>query len=304
MSREIAPSSATNDEAGESSMATEIERGSDGAKTPTILSVGKQLASAREVQGLSVADVAKSLKISAYQVIALEADDWLNLPTTIIRGFVRNYARILGLDPGPLMSALRKLEMPQKPELEMPTGTPVSISPEDKADRRDYVRVFSGLIILALAVLAYFFFPQDMWQSALSALKSITQSNELVIEKTEVPPMDETIKSEAVIVPAAPAVAQEAPVAAQVVAVPAAQDSSLASLKFNFARPAWVEVRDRSGEIVFSQLSQAGSQREIEGRPPFALVIGNSTHVTLLYKGKSVDFPKRSKDDVARLTLE
>ncbi len=304
MSREIAPSSARNVDASEGSVATEIEGGSAEARILSALSVGKQLASAREQHGLSIADVAKSLKISAHQVVALEADDWLNLPTTIVRGFVRNYARVLGLDPDPLMSALGRLEMPQKPELEMPMGTPVSISPEDKADRRDYVRVFSGLIILAMAILTYFFFPQDMWQSALSALKSITESNELVVEKAAVPPIDEARKAEALIASAAPTVAQEVPVAAQVVAVPVVQDSSLTVLKFSFARPAWVEVRDRSGEIVFSQLSQAGSQREIEGRPPFALVVGNSTHVTLQYKGKSVDFPKRSKDDVARLTLE
>ena len=304
MSREIAPSSARNDDAGERSVATEIEGRSAGAEVSLDLSVGKQLEKAREEHGLSVTDVAKSLKISAHQVVALEADDWLNLPTTIIRGFVRNYARVLSLDPDPLMSALGRLEMPQKPELEMPMGTPVSISPEDKADRRDYVRVFSGLIILALAVLTYFFFPQDMWQSALSALNSITQSNELVAEKAVVSPVDEARKAEAVIVSAAPTEVQEVPVVAQVTAVPAVQESSLAVLKFSFARPAWVEVRDQSGEIVFSQLSQAGSQREIEGRPPFVLVVGNSTHVTLQYKGKSVDFPKRSKDDVARLTLE
>ena len=76
-------------------------------------------------------------------------------------------------------------------------------------------------------------------------------------------------------------------------------------LKFSFDQPSWVEVRDRSGEVIFSQLCQAGSQRDIEGQPPFSLVVGNSSHVTLLYNGKAVDFSKhRSKDGVARLTLE
>ena len=304
MSREIASSSARDNDSGEGSAATVIEEASAGTKVPSALSVGQQLAEAREARGLDLADVAKSLKISLHQVVALESDDWANLPTTITRGFVRNYARMLGLDSDPLMSALARLEMPQEPELAMPTGAPVSISQEDKADRRDYVRVFSGLIILALAVLAYFFFPPDMWQSALSVLKSITQSNELVVEKNAASPAEETRKPEAVIAPPEPTVAQEVPAPAQAAVIPALPGSSLAVLKFNFARPAWVEVRDRSGEIIFSQLSQAGSQREIEGRPPFALVVGNSTHVTLQYKGKSVEFPKRSKDDVARLTLE
>ena len=44
--------------------------------------------------------------------------------------------------------------------------------------------------------------------------------------------------------------------------------------------------------------------REVEGQPPFAVVVGNAGQVTLQYKGKAVDLSKRSKEDVARLTLE
>lgn len=304
MSREMAPSSVGADEAGERAASTPLEDASAATKSASALSVGQQLAKAREERGLGVAEVAKSLKISFHQVVALETDDWSNLPTTIIRGFVRNYARLLGLDSAPLMSALARLEMPHEPELAISTGTPVSIAQEGKAERSDYFRVYSGLIILALAVSAYFFFPPDLWQSALSSLKSVMQPNELVVEAA--PPAEAAKASEVVDTPPPPPpapVVQEPPPAVAV-AVPAPAESSLAVLHFSFARPAWVEVRDRSGEILFSQLAQAGSQREIEGRPPFALVVGNSTHVTLQYKGKPVDFPKRSKDDVARLTLD
>jgi cytoskeleton protein RodZ len=42
----------------------------------------------------------------------------------------------------------------------------------------------------------------------------------------------------------------------------------------------------------------------VEGQPPFTLVVGNAAHVALQYNGKSVDLSKRSKDDVARLTLD
>ena len=80
--------------------------------------------------------------------------------------------------------------------------------------------------------------------------------------------------------------------------------SATKSLIFSFSEPSWVEVRDRTGQVVFSQLNQPGSRPEIPGEPPFALVIGNASHVTLHYKGEAVDLSKRSKDDVARLTLE
>ena len=41
------------------------------------------------------------------QVEALERGDWQGLPgQTFIRGFIRNYARLLQIDPAPLMDQL------------------------------------------------------------------------------------------------------------------------------------------------------------------------------------------------------
>jgi len=272
------------------------------------LTVGQQLRATREAKGLSVVDVARTLKLSHRQVESLETDDWSSLPcTTIIRGFVRNYARLLDLDPDALMVALDRLKMPQVPELEMSVGTPVSIPQENRVDRRDFVRIFSGLIVLLLALMLYFLVPQDLWQSSLSALRAATQSNE-VVDETAVPSeADETKAAEAPQTPLASVSPPEPTVTPEVeVAVPSLpiQSASSESLKFNFTKPAWVEVRDRNGQIIYSQLGPEGSQREVQGQPPFSLVIGNSTYVTLQYKGNAVVFSKRSKDDVARLTLE
>lgn len=279
-------------------------------------SVGQQLRAAREAKGLAAVDVARTLKLSLRQIEALEADDWDRLPcTTIIRGFVRNYARLLGLNSEQMMSELDRLRMPQAPELDLPAGTPVKISHETQADRRDYVRVFSGLTVLLLAVLAYFFFPPELWQSTLAALKSATQSRPLVEEKAKIAaPLAEELKSpQTPLVPPATTVLPDAsspPAAPAPSPAPAAPEAPTSQapvgnvLKFSFAQPSWVEVRDRLGQIIFSQLSPGDSQREIEGQPPFTLVVGNAAHVTLLYKGKSVDLSKRSRDDVARLTVE
>jgi cytoskeleton protein RodZ len=268
------------------------------------LSAGQQLQAARKAKGLSVDEIARALKISHRQVEALEADDWPSLPgKTIIRGFVRNYARLLNLNSDLLMSALDGMQMPIAPELEMAVGTPVNISHDGKADRRDYVRVLSGLIILALAVLAYFVVPQDMWKSTLSALRAATQSNEPAVDKGIEPVAVDTRAPDAGASTQATTSLPSFPPALEPVPTPLAPAAS-GTLKFSFAKPAWVEVRDRSGQIIFSQLSQADSQRDIEGQPPFTLVVGNAAHVALQYNGKSVDLSKRSKDDVARLTLE
>lgn len=75
-------------------------------------------------------------------------------------------------------------------------------------------------------------------------------------------------------------------------------------LRLRFMQPAWVEVRDGRGQIVFAELSPAGSQREVTGQPPFSLVVGNATQVTIEYQGRMIDISQRIKGDVARLTIE
>lgn len=295
------------------------------AASPMLPRVGQQLQSARLAKGLSANDVAKALKLSLRQVEALEADDWPSLPcNTIIRGFVRNYARLLGLDSDRLMADLDRLTLPPGAELEMTVGTPVSLPAEGRVDRRDFIRVLSGLIVLALAVAAYYFFPQDLWLSTVSALKSATESAAVKpvgsdnvraadAEPATPPPVASTavdtspaIADTASVLAAANALPAATAVVASPEAPPAVATAAIGAkvLKFAFAQPSWVEVRDASGKVIFSKRNEAGSARDVEGQPPFALVIGNSAHVTLHYMGQPVDLSKRSKDDVARLTLE
>ncbi len=276
---------------------------------PAPLSVGQQLCAARLAKGLAIHAVAPALKLSPHQVEALEADDWARLPCkTIIRGFVRNYARLLGLDANELMAALEAGKMPAGPELTMSPGTNVQVPHDGGVERRDYVRIFSGLSVLALAVAAYFFFSQDLWQQALSAIKTLAQPNAAVVSGGAPLPADVQALE------AAPAPAEPPPVlseAAVPLAAPAMEELQASApaaaanrLSFSFSRPSWVEVRDRSGNIVFAQIGPAASQRVVEGQPPFSVVVGNAAHVTLHYKGKPVDLSRRSKDDVARVTVE
>ncbi|MEO7744453.1 MAG: helix-turn-helix transcriptional regulator, partial [Usitatibacter sp.] len=69
--------------------------------------LGRILADEREKQGLARAAVAQSLHMSAYQVEALENGDYERLPKgTFLRGFVRNYAKLLNLDAAALLSHL------------------------------------------------------------------------------------------------------------------------------------------------------------------------------------------------------
>jgi cytoskeleton protein RodZ len=84
------------------------------AQGAEVRSPGQVLAAERERQGLACADVAQRLHMSAWQVEALEQGDYARLPKgTFLRGFVRNYARLLHVDSTPLVPLLPTTARPE-----------------------------------------------------------------------------------------------------------------------------------------------------------------------------------------------
>ncbi len=68
---------------------------------------GKVLAAQREAMGWTVEQVADQLKLAVRQVVALEAGDYASLPSpAVTRGFVRAYAKLMKLDPAPLVAQI------------------------------------------------------------------------------------------------------------------------------------------------------------------------------------------------------
>jgi cytoskeletal protein RodZ len=66
--------------------------------------IGHILREARENKGLTLEDVQANTRINARYLAALESGQYGALPTPVhVRGFLRNYARFLGLDPQPLL---------------------------------------------------------------------------------------------------------------------------------------------------------------------------------------------------------
>ncbi|MCA9994966.1 MAG: helix-turn-helix domain-containing protein, partial [Anaerolineales bacterium] len=67
--------------------------------------LGQILREARENKGLTLEEVQAETRIHARFLTALEKGDYAVLPTPVhVRGFLRNYARFLGLDPQPLLA--------------------------------------------------------------------------------------------------------------------------------------------------------------------------------------------------------
>lgn len=297
--------------------------------------LGQMLREARERKGLSLGDVAQTLKLGVRQIQAIEADDWLSLPgQTFVKGFVRNYARLLGLDPAEVARELDRSFVSQPVTLDISPGTNESLPQAGQPYKRDILAVTAGVVLVVLALLAYMFASASVidrlsegWENLRSLVvptpsAQSTGPAEPASLAPAVPPEVPSagpapLAPTATGQPASPAGGTgEASVSAAspVPVAPPVQPAAAAALPVSgadstgvhltFTQPSWVEIRDGSGQIVFSQLNPAGTQRYVEGQPPLTLVIGNATHVTVKYKGQPVALTQRSKDDVARLTLE
>lgn len=284
---------------------------------PPMPSVGEQLAAARAARGLAVVDIAQTLKLGVRQVEALEGGDWQALPgQTFIRGFVRNYARLVGLDAGQLMAQLDQvlekpvsgLLVPSSPQGEMPVAS-------GGGQRRDHAVMFAGGALLLLAALAYFLLPGDLSglrDSAQGLLDSLARKEEPApAPQPSEPAFPPGATPQQIMSPQALTAGEEAPVAAAPAAAPAAVPAATAALpaggaqmRLIFEKESWLEVRDRDNRLIFSQRVAAGAEQVLGGAPPLSLVIGYAPGVRLTWRGVPVELAPHTKGDVARLVLE
>jgi cytoskeleton protein RodZ len=78
---------------------------------------GQVLAAQREAMGWTVEQVADQLKLAVRQVVALEAGDYAALPSpAVTRGFVRAYAKLVKVDPAPLVAQIA-IDAPPESEI-------------------------------------------------------------------------------------------------------------------------------------------------------------------------------------------
>ncbi len=114
-------------------------------------SPGAQLRHAREARGETVQEVAFALKLNPRQVEALERDDFSALPgIAFVRGFMRNYARHLGLDATPLLDAVQRLVGQGTPDLSPIRNADGDLPVGDGRRRGSFP---AGLVVLVLLVM-------------------------------------------------------------------------------------------------------------------------------------------------------
>lgn len=257
-----------------------------------LASIGSLLRETRESRGLSLDAAAMRLRLMHRQVEAMETEDFDSLgPPVFARGFVRNYARLLGLAPEPLLA-----RMPGAPT-EAAVTHPVETPPAGSWLTSPW------LILIALGLLAVVVVPVGLYWWLNSDVAELASARPPAATRLAGPspaadegvgatmPVVETM-TEAGADDAAPASPD----------VPADVDGSV--LHLEFAGESWVEVRDAGGRILHRQLNPPGSEADIRGRPPFDLIIGNAAQVRMTHNDRPIDLAPFIDTTVARFSLE
>jgi cytoskeleton protein RodZ len=221
--------------------------------------LGERLRAAREARGLSLSDVAEQIRIRSVYIAAIEEENWSTVGAPVyVRGFLRTYARFLGMDPEEAVAAFNRMQPSY--------GSPQAGAGRPNAELDGPARRGSLLIWIAGAVAVL--------------LIGFVVYNEVMLRRAPVvagPQPTATPSSSAIATPLPSPTA-----AAQ--ASPAAGGAN--SLALVLSAPSWLRVTV-DGSVSMEGTFPAGTAKTFHGKN--ALVrIGNAGGVEIYVDGKDV----------------
>ena len=296
---------------------------------------GAILARVREEQGLSQRNAADDLNLPIHIVDAIETNDAERLPAEVFtRGYIRAYAKLLSLDPEPLLTALKFEQKPEPVEPETPTAMP-QLSPE--------VMRYGSIAGAALVVLVigwWVFSPGDeametgevaaspdaiidaTSESATEAQNPTTDSaanagsedfpegiaieTEQISERRVVDDLISDENPQVAVVEQASDYADQPEEAVQHAASSGTRrltPDGTEQLSLSFTEDCWVEIRAKDNSMLYANLGKAERQWQFQGQGPFQLLIGYAPGVLVEYNGEPISLAPHTRNNVARLVL-
>ncbi|MFC7514131.1 RodZ domain-containing protein [Herbaspirillum sp. GCM10030257] len=306
------------------------------------VSPGAQLAACRQERGWTIEQVASHLNLAPRQVAAIEADDYPSLPgMAIVRGFVRQYAKLLKIDAAPLLASLggETVLAHESIRPRQSLSTPFSEARLPSMTERHASSsrwVLGALLLIVAGAVAWALLKDknlaDMSDAATSQVKSgIAQMTSPVgtsqpSDAASAPATSEPAASVEAGSPVSEPAHEVAPATtgtngssatpsqagqsgAVQSAMPAA-DATLASpgkdaLVIKARQDSWLEIKpEGASKPAVSRLMKAGESETFEVTGPVSVVIGNASGVDANLRGSAIELKAPGSGNVARLKLK
>jgi cytoskeleton protein RodZ len=283
---------------------------------------GERLRAARVAAGIPLERVANDLHLHPELLEALERDIYGQMPGRVFaRGYLRNYARLVELDPDQILAAYDAL-FPAPDEADgglhrVVSGQPLRSSVDSG---HGFVRIVTWGIVLGLIVLLLIWWqgyltlpgltstsPQpapDVTLPAGAETSSPAMQRDVAAQLAETPPA----RSEAGAAPApVPEAARPATVAAEPARpAPAAESPAGPAPKvvLQVTARTWAEVVDASGQFKLNGTFERGYTKTLGGEPPYRISIGNVNGARITVDGEPLDLKPHFNGRLVRLTLD
>ncbi|WP_430422108.1 helix-turn-helix domain-containing protein [Methylibium petroleiphilum] len=296
--------------------------------SPPATTAGRLLRAARESQGLHLAVLAASLKVSPQKLEAIENDRPEQLPdATFARALAQSMCRALKIDAEPVLSLLPTAASAGRGLDHVARGLNQPFHDRGvPSDGDEWQRFLSPPLIaaavLVLAAVAVYLLPVG-WVGRLlptdagaSAVPEVAASNPIdagvavsSMRSTAPESASPTLAAaSAVGSPEAEAAAPSSAVIDTVFSAPLGTAASASAagglLTMRAVAESWVEVRDAKGQVLLSRTLAAGEAAGLDGPLPLHVTVGNAEATQIVFRGQPVALSESTRDNVARLELK
>jgi cytoskeleton protein RodZ len=284
---------------------------------------GERLRREREMRGINLDEISTATKISTRNLRALEEEKFNQLPGGVFnRGFVRAYAKFLGIDEEQIIAeydaAAQETETAReqklvadlaKAEVKRPSDEEISLEPKSQ-----WGSIAVIVLVAVIAYAAYNFYqrkkterehPSPPAPSAMTPSKTApSRDNEAT---TPVAP-ESNVPADGL--PSATSAGTPSPVTTasnKSVSEPSKEQVSATAtpaainVKLTVLQESWISVR-ADGKLVVSGTLAAGMEKTYRGNEKIEVVLGKAGGVELSYNGKAVENLSQGQD-VRKITF-
>ncbi|MFB3814669.1 MAG: helix-turn-helix domain-containing protein [Terriglobales bacterium] len=269
---------------------------------------GERLKREREMRGVTLDEIANATKIGTRSLRALEEEDFNKLPGGIFnKGFVRAYARYLGIDEDQAVADYLvatgeparndSLEPEQIKRLEENWKPPKSERSESSGSPGAFVAGVLVLLLLVAAGVTAWHYRSQVFARYQQWKEGRHPQQQLQPAPVAQPPMPGLPLSTSAPDSAVPATAQSTPAGTVAVPQSAAATSPPAAPQTAVAHPgefvvlvrarqdSWVEIV-ADGKTVLTGTLMASSDRSVRAREKVVLTAGNAGGLEILFNGE------------------
>ena len=253
--------------------------------------LGALLKTKRTEKNIAIGEVAERLKFSAKQIESLESGDYKGLPEPIfVKGFIKTYARFLGLDADQITALLNEAFPSQVTAVAsaLITESQNGLNFQDQKKSKSFPKWLPLLVVAAAVVGAVYLWQSKSSEQTRQQEKSTLEVGDvaqpqLATDNVQVVPMNASAASASTPVNASAPMAASAAVASGGIQIKVRYRSNLI-------------VTDADGTPLHSGIVASNSSHEFKGKAPYQVRIGYATGSEISFNGQPIDLKNHFVD--------